>query len=250
LYKIQRKFSWFCDLLFKNNILDFLIENILLELVTIGFTKELNKNFQYKNFNEKFITIILYIFFFIIFTVLNKFLGNIGIIKCCLSKLNDKIDNYNFRKLGDFEKQINNIIILVLSNIVVITIFSGFSLFGTESGLSDFTNKYLIIFPFALTKFYNFILMNCLVNLMDENNIDILSSSTIISLFLLIYNLFSYFLTDFLDISEKSLILFQFIIGLICLSVVVIAIAILVLILVCSAIFATICCCLHCCSKS
>ena len=247
LYKIQRKFSWFCDLLFKNNILDFLIENIFLELMTIGFTKELNKNFQYKNFNEKFITIIVYICCFFIFTVLNKFLGNINITKCCLSKLNEKFD---FDKLEDFHKQINNIVILVLSNIIIITIFSGFSLFGTGSGLSDFTNKYLIILPFALTKFYNFILMNCLVNLMDENNIDILSSSTIISLFLLIYNLFSYILTDFLDISENSLILFQFIIGLICLSLVIIAIVILVLIIVFSAIFATICCCLYCCSKS
>ena len=116
--------------------------------------------------------------------------------------------------------------------------------------MGDFTNKYLIILPFALTKFYNFILMNCLVNLMDENNIDILSSSTIISLFLLIYNLFSYILTDFLDISEKSLILFQFIIGLVCLSLVIIVIVILVLAIVFSAIFAAICCCLYCCSKS
>ena len=105
LYKIQRKFSWFCDLLFKNNILDFLIENIFLELITIGFTKELNKNFQYKNFNEKFITIIVYICCFFIFTVLNKFLGNINITKCCLSKLNEKLD---FDKLEDF---INKLII-------------------------------------------------------------------------------------------------------------------------------------------
>ena len=36
-YKIQRGFSWFCDLLFKDDILDLIAYNIINVLLTIGF---------------------------------------------------------------------------------------------------------------------------------------------------------------------------------------------------------------------
>ena len=232
IYKIQRKFSWFCDLLFKDNILDFLIEDIFLEIMTIGFSKELEKNFKQKDFNEKFITIILYLLFFLLLSLINSLISQMACVENFISNIKEKVfEKYDSVKY--FEKQINNVVILVLIHLFINTIFSGFSLFGKQI-LKNITNKYLSIFPFALTKFYNFILMNCLVNIMDENNMDLLSSSVVASFFLMIYNLFSYFLTDLLDLSEKVLIFFQFIVGSIFCS--------LFLILVISVLVNVICC--------
>ena len=225
IYKIQRKCSWFCDLLFKDNILDFLIEDIFLEIMTIGFSKELSDNLKLRDVRDKFISIVIYLIFFFVLIILNKIFGHIE----CSELIQEILPNFCGR-MGDFGKQVNNIVILTFSNLLIITIFSAFSVFGDGSKLGDFTNNYLIIFPFALTKFYNFILMNCLVNIIDENNIDLLSSSTIISAFLFIYNLFSYFLTDLLDLSVKTLIFFQFIIGAICCIVIVIPTLILIVI--------------------
>ena len=157
--------------------------------------------------------------------ILNKFFGHIE----CSDIIREFFPNF-CDHWGALGKQVNNIVILTFSNLLIITIFSAFSVFGDGSKLGDFTNNYLIIFPFAITKFYNFILMNCLVNIIDENNIDLLSSSTIISAFLFIYNLFSYFLTDLLDLSVKTLILIQFIIGAICCIVIIIPILIIIVI--------------------
>ena len=56
--------------------------------------------------------------------------------------------------------------------------------------------------------------MNCLINTIDFENIDLLSNSMIISLFLLIFNIIKFFFIDILAISEQALIFFQFILGL------------------------------------
>ena len=98
---------------------------------------------------------------------------------------------------------------LTITNFFITIIFSGFSLFGSK-GLQNFTMFYLIPFPLALTKFYFFLLMNCLINIMDNGNIDLLSNSTIISLSLMLYNLITSIFTDILDIEDKALITFQF----------------------------------------
>ena len=93
------------------------------------------------------------------------------------------------------------------------TIFSGFACFGGQN-LKDFTINYLIIVPYALTKFYNFVLMNCLVNIIDYGNIDLLSNSAIISIFLMIYSFISTLIVDiFLNNIVNELFLFQFILG-------------------------------------
>ena len=94
------------------------------------------------------------------------------------------------------------------------------SFFGNKD-LKDFTDNYLILFPFALTKFYNFILMNSLVSVIDSNNIDLLSNSTIISLFLSIYQIFVFIIINLLNCSTDGLILFQFIFGLIGLLIII-----------------------------
>ena len=118
-----------------------------------------------------------------------------------------------------------NVSLILIVNTFFVIIFSGFSYFGPE-GLKNFTNNYLIVFPFALTKFYNFILLNCLINIIDYGNIDLLSNSTIVSLFLLLYKLLTFLFTDIIGISIDGLILFQFILCIVFLGIFIILAAI------------------------
>ena len=193
-YKVQRKGSWFCDLLFKNNLFEIIMINILLELLIIGFEKQIEINLQDNTINKNFIMIIIYSIFFFVLALLN-------LIKC-LNDKEKKIESDIYRLTG-----------LTIWNCFIVTIFSGFSLFGSDN-LKDFTNKYLILIPYALTKFYYFILINSLVKDLDSDNLDLLSNSTIISLFLLIYKIIAWIFTDFLGLSIETLYIFQFIFGL------------------------------------
>jgi len=194
-YKVQRKGSWFCDLLFKNDLFEIIMINIFLELLIIGFEKQIEINLQDNTINKNFIMIIIYSIFFFVLALLN-------LIKC-LDDKEKKIQSDIYRLSG-----------LTIWNCFIVTIFSGFSLFGSDN-LKDFTNKYLILIPYALTKFYYFILINSLVKDLDSDNLDLLSNSTIISLFLLIYKIIAWIFTDFLGLGIETLYLFQFIFGLI-----------------------------------
>ena len=220
LHKVQGKFSWFCDLLFKNNILNYIEFDIFLELITIGFSKKIKENLQENEFNENFITLIIYLISFIIFASFNRLESK---------ECRDKVKKSFMETINKGQEEINaqqgNISLITLVNIVFVIIFSGFSYFGSES-LKNFTDKYLIIFPFALTKFYYFILLNCLINIIDYGNIDLLSNSTIVSLFLLIYKLIAFLFTDVINCSTEGLILFQFIFCLIILGIFVIVLII------------------------
>ena len=194
-YKVQRKTSWFCDLLFKNNLLEIIVINIYLELLVVGFGKQIGINLQNNDLNDNFIIIIIYILSFLIIALLNK---------CKCFEADEKIFNGELYKLSG----------ITILNSFIVTIISGFSLFGNDD-LRNFTDKYLIIFPYALTKFYYFILMNSLVKDLDSDNLDLLSNSTIISLFLMIFNIIIWVFTDFIDISIYTLYFFQFIFGII-----------------------------------
>ena len=237
-YKVQGKYSWFCDLLFKNNVINYIEFDIFLELITIGFSKKIKENLQENEFNENFITLIIYLISFIIFASFNRLESK---------ECRDKVKKSFMETINKGEEEINaqkgNISLITLVNIVFVVIFSGFSYFGSEN-LKNFTDKYLIIFPLALTKFYYFILLNCLINIIDYGNIDLLSNSTIVSLFLLIYKLIAFLFTDVINCSADGLILFQFIVCLILIGIFVIILIVLGLAL---AIFSLICAC--CCKK-
>ena len=191
-YKVQRKGSWFCDLLFKNNLFEIIIINVLLELLIIGFSKQIEINLQNNTINKNFVMIIIYSIFFFVIALLNR-------IKCFDDK-EEKIKSDIYRLTG-----------LTIFNFFIVTIFSGFSLCDF---LKEFTNKYLILIPYALTKFYYFILINSLVKDLDSDNLDLLSSSTIISLFFLIYKIIAWIFTDFLGVNIDILYFCQFIFGL------------------------------------
>ena len=113
-----------------------------------------------------------------------------------------------------FNGEIYRLFGLTIWNSFIVVIISGFSLFGNDV-LKDFTNKYLILLPYAITKFYYFILMNSLVKDLDSENIDLLSNSLIISLFLLVYQVIAWIFTDLLEPNLERVYFFQFIFGLI-----------------------------------
>jgi len=198
-YKIQTCISWCCDLLFKNDILEIIIIDIFLELLTIGFgkliTMNLAENLNSSLFGKNFIIISIYIISYLIIALFNK----------CFEKCAGE-------NKGNYAEYIYELTGITIWNSFIVTVFSGFSAFGTGH-LKEVTDNYLILLPYALTKFYYFILVNSLVKKMDADNLDLLSNSTIISLFLVIYKVISSILIEVISI--KALILFQFVFAMI-----------------------------------
>ena len=211
-YRTQNKISWCCELLFKNDVLEIIIINIILESLTFGFGKIISDNLQ-NNLNinslgQNFIIISIYLVYYIIIIFFNR-------IKC-FDKDNDDNDTQNNqndeKNKNKYTQYVYELFGVTIWNSFIVTIFSGFSAFGTGQ-FKEITDTYLILLPYALTKFYYFILVNSLVKKMDASNLDLLSNSMIISLFLSIFKIISSILIDMIEI--KILLLFQFIFGLI-----------------------------------
>ena len=94
----------------------------------------------------------IYLILFLIFSYINR------VDYLCSFKSIFKNKN-NKKELND---QVQNLIGIGFLDFIFVTIFSGFN--------------YLIIIPYALTKYYYFVLMNCLVNIIDSGNVDLLSN--------------------------------------------------------------------------
>ena len=94
-YKVQRKCSWFCDLLWNNYFISLIICNILNEIGIIGFEKKLNEDLEKNKLNENLIKIIIYLLFFILYAILGR---------CLLEKeFGVKLFSKNFKKfIGGF----------------------------------------------------------------------------------------------------------------------------------------------------
>ena len=180
--KVQNIVSWFCDLLSKNNLFSLITTIIILEMQIIGFEKKLKRHL-----NEDY----KYLFIYIL---------------ACFFPATDK----GIKSPRTLNSYFTGVIMFT-------TLFSGFSLFGKAS-LRNFTEKYLELVVIALVKFYNFFIMKRIITSYDDDNVNLMSNSMVISLFLIIYNLISYLFTDifFSDQKyERKFILFQFIFGII-----------------------------------
>ena len=195
VYQTQRKCSWFCDLLFKNHIHTLVIFNILYEIQIIGFEKKLNENLEMKVIKDNLITLSVYLIFFFVLIFLFS-------IPCLMS----------FR-----EKDLNFFIGYSFFFNVINILFSGFSAFG-KNKLKSRTDNWFNLLSISCTKFYNFLLLEKLVDFLDDENIDILSNSVIITSVFFIYDVLIFLITDILEISSEHLILFQFIIGFVILA--------------------------------
>ena len=194
IYQTQRKCSWFCDIVFENNIISLIIHNISIELGIIGFEKKLNEDLESRTINDNIKKIGAYfgnvIFFAFIFII--------GYSFRCFNSI--KVKTYTFYS-----------IFLYIFYGVDITL-SGFSLFA-KNKLESITNNWLILLPLAYTKYINFLVLDKLVSLLDEQSIDILSNSIIMTSVFFIYDIIVFLISDLLDCSSDFLIFFQFTIG-------------------------------------
>ena len=188
VYQVQRKCSWFCDLFFRNNILSLIIHNISVEYGIVGFEKKVNENLEIKGLFDDFITIVIYLGFFSLFTLV--FTGG------CVYISKDK--NYAYFSWLSIIFHIFNIII------------SGNSYFADEKTKNIF-NSIFILLPLSYAKFLNFVVMDTLLTILDENNIDILSNSFVLTSVFFIYDIIVFVVIDFFDINSDTLILIQLI---------------------------------------
>ena len=68
-YKVQGKFSWFCDLLWNYLFISLIICNFIDEMAIIGFDKKLNEELVKKKLYQNIIIITIYLIFFMIFAL-------------------------------------------------------------------------------------------------------------------------------------------------------------------------------------
>ena len=184
--------------------------DIYLEILTLGFGKIINENLT-QNLNSNslqnnFLIISLYIAYYIIIAIFNSLMKY-----SCDKKKKKNEEQINILK-ENYTDYLWELTGVTLWNAYIVTIFSGFSAFG-KGKFKEFTDNYLILLPYALTKFYYFIVINSLVKQMDTDNLDLLSNSTIISLFLMIFRIVASILVEIINI--KVLLIFQFVFGLI-----------------------------------
>ena len=190
VYQTQRKCSWFCDLFFKNYMISLVIINIIFELQIIGFEKKLNENLETKSITENFKTIGVYLAFFGVF-------GLIFSLSCSESLRKRDI---NFFQCSTFFFTAINIIL------------SGISSIG-KYNLKKNIDNWWCLFSISCKKYFNFLLLDKLVNILDDENIDILSNSFIMTCIFFIYDIIIFLITELVELNSDSLILYQVIIG-------------------------------------
>ena len=209
-YKVQRKCSWFCDLLWKDYFIALIICNILVEIQNIGFEKKLNEDVEKIKLYQNIIIIVIYLSFFIILAI---------IIRNILKKNSDIFLLINIKKI----KKIFSFFIfipLMLSSFYLLFLFlqlilklsSKFS--GKIEKIIELLEK-LISFCFipiyvSSVKFLNFYETELLLVVLDTRGIDILSYSFILSSFYIIYDIIVFIITDIYDCDTKILIWVQF----------------------------------------
>lgn len=189
VYQSQRKCSWFCDLFFNKNLLSLIIANILIEICIIGAEKKINENLETRTVTENFKTLGIYLAIFLIFIFIYT--------RLCFISLKNQ----------DFYLVLL-IVVIYFCNIII----SGFSYFGKKK-LKSVADNWLLLGPLSCAKYINFLILDKLVGVLDEENIDILSNSFIMTCIFFIYDIIVFIISDLLDIDSDTLILFQFIIG-------------------------------------
>jgi hypothetical protein len=167
-----------------------IVHNLFVEVGILGFEKKINENLEEKSLKDDFVIIVVYLIFFLLFTLFNT--------SCCVSI--SKAKNYAGFSLFSFFFYIVDIIL------------SAFSRFGSANSRNR-ANNIPILLPIAYSKYLNFVVMDTLVSILDENNVDILSNSFVLTSVFVIYDIFAFIITDLIGISSDALILNQFIFG-------------------------------------
>ena len=201
-YKVQRKFSWFCDLLWDNYFISLIICNILVEVEIIGFNKKINEDLEKMKLYQKIIIIIIYLLVFLFIAVLVRF-----IIKDITKNLPQNIK----RIFGQFI--FYPLLLLSLFFFYLLNMFTRLSSkknSGTIIKLSEILDNYCFI-PISVSsvKSLNFFETELFFDVLAKRGIDILSNSFVLSSFFIIYDIIVFIITDIYDCNTKVLIWVQ-----------------------------------------
>ena len=199
-YKVQRKCSWFCDILFRKGIMSLIICNILTEIGNIGFEKKLNENLENQSLYKDFLIIGIYLAILLFRSIISS-IGICGIVF--------PFDKFEKDKKDEDFTGISSSIIISYFDIIIL---SGFSYFG-KNKLKEITDDYLILIPISWAKIFNFMIIESLVNILKEEETDILSGSFIMTCIFFVYDIIVFVITDLIDLKSDIIIIFQFAFG-------------------------------------
>lgn len=147
-----------------------IISNILTELGNIGFEKKLNENLENKSLHKDFLIIGIYLAILFYHSIF-YFIGFLFLF-------------FNIFKKQKIDENFTGISFVIIISYFEIIVLSGLSFFG-KNKLKKVVDDYLILFPLSWAKFFNFMIIESFVNILKEEEIDILSSSFIMTCFFL-----------------------------------------------------------------
>ena len=204
-YQEKRKQKWF-NIYISNEVqkklVPFLFEYFLLQLMVIGFEND----YQQQNINSSYFLLIFIIGSLLFFYISISFYKFIKSWRPDLKERDDLLSKIS-NSISDGAHGI------LIFNSVFTLILSSFNLSNKNSFEEIFISneKYnnIIFIPIIMNKFYYFTLMYyCISYSEDKKGQDLMSGSTLISIYLFIWDLFYYFLKRILK-SNLNFYIFQ-----------------------------------------
>lgn len=210
IYKLKGIIPWFFDLLTTFSMFRNVLMIYLFEFMNIGFNPEFSEYLSNEK-NESKITTINIISFSLIMLLYfsNLFIGCLYNNCCKLGKKSiQMLQKYLSTKIENNELNFitSGILIFILISCLLNTLISCFFYFDV---LGDII-YYVIPFSICTSEYAN----NIILYIMDRDieSIDIINGSFAISFYRVLFRLFSK-IFDFINISNKGLVLIQFIVG-------------------------------------
>ena len=209
IYKVSGKCAWLTDLLTETKILVFVIIIYIIELFNIGFKKVLTIDDENKDIGKKsFIINLICLLSIPIFYLIDRGGG------LFVNKMLNKIDVNLFHDIPacvcgkEFTNITIGILLIIFCESIYTTIISSFIYYNKM-----YDNEYYFI-PISIgcSEYFKLICLNFLSFhfKINDNEMEILSSSFVFSIYILIWSAIS-FIIDLLNAEINKLILFQFI---------------------------------------
>ena len=201
-YQAKRKQKWFNILIrddTQKKLMPIIMEYFLLQLTTLGFEELFNENNDNGNNQNLLIYILFFFISLILFFYLTISFGKIFIILAQKEEYKDLIE------------QISNEILNGTYGILIFNAFYSFIIsiiyFASKDGITN--NNYISI-PIFMSKFYFFTFTHyCTIYTDEADGIELISCSTLISIYLSIWDSAIGFITDKIPI--KGLFIIQMI---------------------------------------
>ena len=209
-YQGKRKSNWFKNLLEnekQKELIPIMMEFFILQLTTIGFEKLYNdiNDDEYNNFEESKNVTIFNVFFVLSLLLFFHLTISFG------SLFNFIANDKDFKEVKRVVEQISNDILKGTYGVLIFNAFYSFflSIKFLSKGFNEDDNslRNYILFPIFMNKFYFFTFTNVAAMYTDdEDGIELVSFSTLISIYLTIWEKIIDFLTDYIPINGLFII--------------------------------------------